>query len=96
LATNLTDVDADFELFNERIDVPPGGRFTAVGARWWVEGTMSVGYVDLTFKSERMPLQNVVDMVVGGGVVRYPGDGYATIRLAGVADDPAVYVRVRR
>jgi hypothetical protein len=96
LATNLTNVDADFELFNERINVPSGGRFTAVGARWWVEGTMSAGYVDLKFKSERMPLQNVVDMVVGGGVVQYPGDGYATIRLTGAADDPAVYVKVRR
>jgi hypothetical protein len=35
-------------------------------------------------------------MVVGGGVVRYPGEGYATIRLAGRPDDPAVYVKVRR
>lgn len=96
LATNLTDVDADFELSNERIKVPSDGRFTAVGARWWVEGTMSARYVDLEFKSERMPLQNVVDMVVGGGVVQYPGDGYATIRLTGPADDPAVYVKVQR
>jgi hypothetical protein len=96
LATNLTDVDADFELSNERIKVPSGGRFTAVGARWWVEGTLSARYVDLKFKSERMPLQNVVDMVVGGGVVQYPGDGYATIRLTGAADDPAVYVKVQR
>jgi hypothetical protein len=96
LATELTDVDADFELHNDRVDVPSGGRFTAVGARWWVEGTMSARYIDLTFESERMPLQNVVDMVVGGGVVRYPGEGYATIRLAGAAADPAVYVKVRR
>ncbi len=96
LATELTDVDADFELYNDRIDVPSGGRFTAVDARWSVEGTMSARYVDLTFESERMPLQNVVDMVVGGGVVRYPGEGYATLRLAGSPADPAVYVKVRR
>ncbi|UCE27824.1 MAG: hypothetical protein JSW52_03465 [Candidatus Coatesbacteria bacterium] len=96
LATELTDVDADFEVYSDRIDVPSGGRFTAVDARWWVEGTMSARYMDLKFESERMPLQNVVDMVVGGGVVRYPGEGYATIRLAGPAADPAVYVKVRR
>ena len=96
LATELTDVDAEFELYNDRIDVPSGGRFTAVDARWWVEGTMSARYVDLTFESERMPLQNVVDMVVGGGVVRYPGEGYATLRLTGAPNDPAVYVKVRR
>jgi hypothetical protein len=96
LATELTDVDAGFEVYNDRVDVPSGGRFTAVDARWWVEGTMSARYMDITFESERMPLQNVVDMVVGGGVVRYPGEGYATIRLAGAAADPAVYVKVRR
>jgi hypothetical protein len=92
----LTDVTLQFGLHNADFTIEEGS-CRAAEARWHFGGRASKLALDVTFRSENMTLQNLVDMIVGGEVrVSYAGVGFAELRIFGTPRDPQFYLHVER
>lgn len=91
----LEDVNFQFTLHNADFTVDEG-TCRAAEVRWHFGGRASKLAIDLTFRSEDMTLQNLVDMFVGEVRVSYAGIGVAEFRVFGTPSDPQFYVRVER
>jgi hypothetical protein len=91
----LEDVNFQFTLHNADFTVDEGS-CRAAEVRWGFGGRVSKLSLELTFRSENMTLQNLVDMFVGEVRVRYAGVGVAELRIYGTPREPRFYVRVER
>jgi hypothetical protein len=91
----LEDVNFQFTLHNADFTVYEG-TCRAAEVRWHFGGRASKLAIDLTFRSENMTLQNLVDMFVGEVRVSYAGIGVAEFRVFGTPSDPQFYIRVER
>jgi hypothetical protein len=93
---SLEDVNFQFTLHNAELTIDEGS-CRAAEARWHFGGRASKLAIDVTFRAEDMTLQNLVDMIVGGGVrVSYAGVGSAELRIFGTPRDPQFYLHVER
>jgi hypothetical protein len=91
----LEDVNFQFTLHNADFTVDEG-TCRAAEVRWHFGGRASKLAIDLTFRSENMTLQNLVNMFVGEVRVSYAGVGLAELRIFGTPSDPQFYIRVER
>ena len=91
----LEDVNFQFTLHNADFTVDEGS-CRAAEVRWHFGGRASKLALDLTFRSENMTLQNLVNMFVGEVRVSYAGVGLAELRIFGTPSDPQFYIRVER
>jgi hypothetical protein len=91
----LEDVSFQFTLHNADFTVDEGS-CRAAEVRWHFGGRASKLALDLTFRSENMTLQNLVNMFVGEVRVSYAGVGLAELRIFGTPSDPQFYIRVER
>ncbi len=91
----LEDVNFQFTLHNADFTVDEGS-CRAAEVRWHFGGRVSKLSLELTFRSENMTLQNLVDMFVGELRVRYAGVGVAELRIYGTPREPQFYIRVER
>jgi hypothetical protein len=91
----LEDVSFQFTLHNADFTVDEGS-CRAAEVRWHFGGRASKLALDLTFRSENMTLQNLVNMFVGEVRVSYAGVGLAELRIFGTPRDPQFYIRVER
>jgi len=92
----LTEVTLEFSLHNADFTIDEGS-CRAAEARWHFGGRASKLALDVTFRSENMTLQNLVDMIVGGEVrVSYAGVGFAELRIFGTPRHPEFYLHVER
>jgi len=93
---SLEEVNFRFTLHNAELTIDEGS-CRAAEARWHFGGRASKLAVDVTFRAEDMTLQNLVDMIVGGGVrVSYAGVGSAELRIFGTPREPQFYLHVER
>lgn len=92
---SLEDVNFQFTLHNADFAVDEGS-CRAAEARWHFGGRASKLALELTFRSENMTLQNLVDMFVGEVRVSYAGVGVAELRIFGTPREPEFYVHVER
>ncbi len=91
----LEDVSFQFTLHNADFTVDEGS-CRAAEVRWHFGGRASKLALDLSFRSENMTLQNLVNMFVGEVRVSYAGVGLAELRIFGTPSDPQFYIRVER
>ncbi|HUV86814.1 MAG TPA: hypothetical protein VMX79_06850 [bacterium] len=91
----LEDVNFQFTLHNADFTVDEGS-CRAAEARWHFGGRASKLAVEVTFRSENMTLQNLVDMFVGEVRVSYAGVGVAELRIFGTPTRPEFYIHVER
>jgi hypothetical protein len=91
----LEDVNFQFTLHNADFTVDEGS-CRAAEVRWHFGGRVSKLSLELTFRSENMTLQNLVDIFVGEVRVRYAGVGVAELRIYGTPREPRFYIRVER
>ncbi len=91
----LEDVNFQFTLHNADFTVDEGS-CRAAEARWHFGGSASKLSLELTFRSENMTLQNLVNMFVGEVRVSYAGVGVAELRIFGTPTRPEFYIHVER
>ncbi len=91
----LEDVNFQFTLHNADFTVDEG-TCRAAEAQWQFGGRASKLSLELTFRSENMTLQNLVDMFVGEVRVSYAGVGVAELRIFGTPARPEFYIHVER
>jgi hypothetical protein len=91
----LEDVNFQFTLHNADFTVDEGS-CRAAEVRWHFGGRVSKLSLELTFRSDNMTLQNLVNMFVGEVRVRYAGVGVAELRIFGTPREPQFYLRVER
>jgi hypothetical protein len=91
----LEDVNFQFTLHNADFTVDEGS-CRAAEARWHFGGSGSKLSLELTFRSENMTLQNLVNMFVGEVRVSYAGVGVAELRIFGTPTRPEFYIHVER
>jgi hypothetical protein len=92
---SLEDVDFQFTLHNADLAVDEGS-CRAAKARWHFGGRATETSLDITFRSENMTFQNLVDMFVGEVAVRFAGVGIAELRIFGTPREPEFYIHVER
>jgi hypothetical protein len=91
----LEDVNFQFTLHNAALKIDEGSA-RAAEAKWHFGGRASKLAVDVTFRSENMTLQKLVDMFVGEVRVSYAGLGVAELRIYGTPREPQFYLHVER
>jgi hypothetical protein len=91
----LEDVDFAFTLHNADFTIDEGS-CRAAEASWHFGGRATDLFVDVTFRSENMTLQNLVDMFVGEVRLGYAGVGVAELHIGGTPRDPEFYILVER
>jgi len=91
----LEEVTLQFTLHNGALTIDEGS-CEAAEVRWRFSGVAAEAAVDLTFHSDNMLLQKLVDLFVGGANLSYAGVGTAEFRIAGTARQPEFYLRVER
>jgi hypothetical protein len=92
---SLEDVNFQFTLHNAELKIDEGSA-EAAEARWHFGGRASKLALDVTFRSENMTLQKLVDMFVGEVRVSYAGLGVAELRIFGTPREPRFYLHVER
>ncbi len=92
---SLEDVNFQFTLHNAELTIDEGS-CRAAEARWHFGGRASKLAVDVTFRSENMTFQKLVDMFVGEVRVSYAGVGVAELRIFGTPREPQFYIHVER
>jgi hypothetical protein len=91
----LDDVDFGFTLHNADLSIDEGS-CRAAEARWRFGGRTTDFFVDVTFRSENMTLQNLVNMFAGEVRLGYAGVGVAELHIGGTPREPEFYVHVER